>query len=411
MTPAIKIESISKKYLIAQNEPYYKTLRETLTSIGSGKPRQEFWALRDITFSAERGETIGIIGENGAGKTTLLKILSKITKPTSGKGRINGRVASLLEVGTGFHPELTGRENIYLNGVILGLKKKEIDINFEKIVEFAGIQRFLSTPLKHYSTGMWARLAFSVAAHLEPEILLIDEVLSVGDAEFQRKSLAKMDDLSGSGRTVIFVSHNMPAVRKLCKRCIWLKDGQIKKSGDVNEVINEYLSGYTETLTGTADLTDLKTRKGNLNAKLEKIVLSDQYGKVTGTFRIKDDIKINLFFEAYEKLRNVKIVVTIHESTGENVTTIFDSDSGFGLTQVEGKNHVSLILRDIRFCPGTYHISVALMSEILSYTVDYYDDIDYAISFRVENHFISDRNLTRQSGLLLMTPEWQIHKL
>ncbi len=411
MTPAIKIESISKKYLIGQNEPYYKTLRETLTSIGSGKPRQEFWALRDITFSAERGETIGIIGENGAGKTTLLKILSKITKPTSGKGRINGRVASLLEVGTGFHPELTGRENIYLNGVILGLKKKEIDINFEKIVEFAGIQRFLSTPLKHYSTGMCARLAFSVAAHLEPEILLIDEVLSVGDAEFQRKSLAKMDDLSGSGRTVIFVSHNMPAVRKLCKRCIWLKDGQIKKSGEVNEVINEYLSGYTETMTGTADLTDLKTRKGNLNAKLEKIVLSDQYGKVTGTFRIKDDIKINLFFDAYEKLRNVKIVVTIHESTGENVTTIFDSDSGFGLTQVEGKNHVSLILRDIRFCPGTYHISVTLMSEILSYTVDYYDDIDYAISFRVENHFISDRNLTRQSGLLLMTPEWQIHKL
>jgi len=411
MTPAINIESISKKYYITPNEPYYKTLRESIISIGSGKKKQEFWALRDITFSAEKGETVGIIGENGAGKTTLLKILSKITKPTGGKGRINGRVASLLEVGTGFHPELTGRENIYLNGVILGLKKKEIDINFEKIVEFAGISRFLDTSIKHYSTGMWARLAFSVAAHLEPEILLIDEVLSVGDAEFQRKSLAKMDDLSGSGRTVVFVSHNMPAVRKLCKRCIWLKDGQIKKSGEVNEVINEYLSGYTETMTGTADLTDLETRKGNLNAKFEKIVLSDQYGKITGTFRIKDDIRINLFFEAYEKLRNVKIVVTIHESTGENVTTIFDSDSGFGLTQVEGKNHVSLILRDIRFCPGTYHITVALMSEILSYTVDYYDDIDYAISFRVENHFISDRNLTRQSGLLLMTPEWQIHNL
>jgi len=411
MTPAINIESISKKYYITPNEPYYKTLRESIISIGSGKKKQEFWALRDITFSAEKGETVGIIGENGAGKTTLLKILSKITKPTGGKGRINGRVASLLEVGTGFHPELTGRENIYLNGVILGLKKKEIDINFEKIVEFAGISRFLDTSIKHYSTGMWARLAFSVAAHLEPEILLIDEVLSVGDAEFQRKSLAKMDDLSGSGRTVIFVSHNMPAVRKLCKRCIWLKDGLIKKSGEVNEVINEYLSGYTETMTGTADLTDLETRKGNLNAKFEKIVLSDQYGKITGTFRIKDDIRINLFFEAYEKLRNVKIVVTIHESTGENVTTIFDSDSGFGLTQVEGKNHVSLILRDIRFCPGTYHITVALMSEILSYTVDYYDDIDYAISFRVENHFISDRNLTRQSGLLLMTPEWHIHKL
>lgn len=411
MTPAIKIESISKKYYITQNEPYYSTLRETLTSFGSGKEKKEFWALRDITFSAEKGETIGIIGENGAGKTTLLKILSKITKPTSGKGRINGRVASLLEVGTGFHPELTGIENIYLNGVILGLRKKEIDKNFDKIVEFAGIDRFLNTPLKHYSTGMWARLAFSVAAHLDPEILLIDEVLSVGDAEFQRKSLAKMDDLSGSGRTVIFVSHNMPAVRKLCKKCIYLKEGRIIKSGDVNEVINEYLSGYTEVMTGEADLTDLKARSGNLNAKLVRIELKDQYDRITGKFRIKDDMKINLFFEAFEKLRNVKIVLRIFESTGEAVTTIYDSDSGFGMTRVEGKNHVSLTLKDIRFCPGVYHISVTLMSEVLSYTVDYYDDIDYAISFRVENQFISDRNLTRQYGLLLLTPEWQIHKI
>ena len=408
MTPAINIESISKKYYITPNEPYYKTLRESLSSFGSGKKKKEFWALRDISFSAETGETIGIIGENGAGKTTLLKILSKITKPTSGKGRINGRVASLLEVGTGFHPELTGRENIYLNGVILGLKKKEIDKSFENIVDFAGLSKFLNTPLKHYSTGMWARLAFSVAAHLEREILLIDEVLSVGDAEFQKKSLAKMDDLSGSGRTIIFVSHNMPAVRKLCKRCIYLKEGQIKRSGEVNEVINEYLSGYTETMTGIADLTDLKARNGNLKAKLGRIELRDQFERITGTFRIKDDMKIDLFFEAFEKLRNVRIVLSIVESSGEIVSTIYDSDSGFGLTHVEGKKHVSLTLKDLRFCPGDYHLSVTLMSEILSYTVEYYDDIDYAVSFRIENHLISDRNLTRQSGLILMTPEWQI---
>ncbi len=408
MTPAINIESISKKYYITPNEPYYKTLRESLSSFGSGKKKKEFWALRDISFSAETGETIGIIGENGAGKTTLLKILSKITKPTSGKGRINGRVASLLEVGTGFHPELTGRENIYLNGVILGLKKKEIDKSFENIVDFAGLSKFLNTPLKHYSTGMWARLAFSVAAHLEREILLIDEVLSVGDAEFQKKSLAKMDDLSGSGRTIIFVSHNMPAVRKLCKRCIYLKEGQIKRSGEVNEVINEYLSGYTETMTGIADLTDLKARNGNLKAKLGRIELRDQFERITGTFRIKDDMKIDLFFEAFEKLRNVRIVLSIVESSGEIASTIYDSDSGFGLTHVEGKKHVSLTLKDLRFCPGDYHLSVTLMSEILSYTVEYYDDIDYAVSFRIENHLISDRNLTRQSGLILMTPEWQI---
>jgi lipopolysaccharide transport system ATP-binding protein len=207
MTPIIEIESVSKKYNISRNVALYRTLRESLTSFVSLKNRIEFWALRDITFNMEPGETMGIIGENGAGKTTLLKILSKITKPTSGRGIIHGRVASLLEVGTGFHPELTGRENIYLNGVILGLKKKEIDRNFERIVEFAGVRNYLNTPVKHYSTGMWARLAFSVAAHLEPEILLIDEVLSVGDAEFQKKSLSKMNELSKDGRTVVQQMH------------------------------------------------------------------------------------------------------------------------------------------------------------------------------------------------------------
>jgi lipopolysaccharide transport system ATP-binding protein len=409
MTQVIKLDSISKKYYISQNEPYYKTLRESLSSIGSVKKREEFWALRDISLSAESGDTIGIIGENGAGKTTLLKILSKITRPTKGCGRIEGRVASLLEVGTGFHPELTGRENIYLNGVILGLKKKEIDRNFEEIVEFAGIGNFLDTQIKYFSTGMWARLAFSVAAHLEPEILLIDEVLSVGDAEFQRKSLAKMDDLSGSGRTVVFVSHNMPAVRKLCKRCIYLKEGQIKKSGETDEVINEYLSGFSDSITGVTVLTDLKTRKGNLKARFSRIELRNQDDRITGTFRIRDDLNINLFFEAFEKIRNLKIIVTILETTGDTVTTIFDSDSGFSMTNVEGKRHVSLSLKDIRLIPGVYYLSVTLMSEIFNYKVDYYDDIDYAASFRIENHIISNRNLSRQSGLILMTPDWEIH--
>jgi lipopolysaccharide transport system ATP-binding protein len=409
MTQVIKLDSISKKYYISQNEPYYKTLRESLSSIGSFRKREEFWALREISLSAESGDTIGIIGENGAGKTTLLKILSKITRPTSGYGRIDGRVASLLEVGTGFHPELTGRENIYLNGVILGLKKKEIDRNFEAIVEFAGIGNFLNTQIKHFSTGMWARLAFSVAAHLEPEILLIDEVLSVGDAEFQRKSLAKMDDLSVSGRTVVFVSHNMPAVRKLCKRCIYLKEGQIKKSGETDEVINDYLSGFSDSITGVTVLTDLKTRKGNLKAKFSRIELRNQDDRITGTFRIRDDLNINLFFEAFEKIRNLKIIVTILESTGDTVTTIFDSDSGFGMANIEGKKHVSVSLKDIRLIPGVYYLSVTLMSEIFNYTVDYYDDIDYAASFRIENHIISERNLSRQSGLILMTPDWDIH--
>jgi lipopolysaccharide transport system ATP-binding protein len=409
MTPIIEIESVSKKYFISQNSAYYKTLRESLSSFAFNRPKRQFWALRDITFSVNPGETLGVIGKNGAGKTTLLKILSKITRPTSGKGKINGRVASLLEVGTGFHPELTGKENIYLNGVILGLKKKEIDKNFEKIVEFAGVSDFLNTPIKHYSSGMWARLAFSVAAHLDPEILLIDEVLSVGDAEFQKRSLAKMNDLSVSGRTVIFVSHNMPAVRKLCKKCIYLSEGQIKKTGEVNEVIDEYLAEYKDNRIGTIDLTHFKNRKGSQKVKLRKIELRNQNNHITGIFLLKDDLYIHLFFEAFEHFRKVKIVVEILESTGETICLIYDSDSGFELINVFGETHISLTIKDIRFCPGRYYITVSLVSEILNYKYDSYDEIDHAISFDVENRII-DRNLTRRAGLLLLTPEWQIYQ-
>jgi lipopolysaccharide transport system ATP-binding protein len=410
MTPIIEIESISKKYYISGRSASYNTLRDTISSLGTRVAKEEFWALRDITFSMNQGEIMGIIGRNGAGKTTLLKILAKITRPTSGKGRINGRVASLLEVGTGFHHELTGRENIYLNGIILGLKKKEIDKNFERIVEFAGIGEFLNTPLKHYSTGMWARLAFSVAAHLEPEILLIDEVLSVGDTEFQKRSLEKMNDLSKSGRTVIFVSHNMPAVRNLCKECIYLHEGRIKNKGNVNEVIEDYMSGYNQNTSGISELSQVKTRKGSQIVKLKKIELRDQSDQVTGSFLLKDDLSIHLFFEAYKLMRKVKVIVEIRDSAGETICNMYDTDSGFSLTNVEGNNHISLLIKDIRFCPGRYSISVSLISEILNYKLDYYDEIEYAISFDIENQIISDRSLNRRSGMLILTPEWQVHQ-
>jgi len=409
MTPIIEIESVSKKYYIPQNSVHYKTLRESLTSFAFLKAKNEFWALRDITFSMNPGETMGVIGKNGAGKTTLLKILSKITRPTYGKGKINGRVASLLEVGTGFHPELTGKENIYLNGVILGLKKKEIDRNFEGIVEFAGIKDFLNTPIKHYSTGMWARLAFSVAAHLEPEILLIDEVLSVGDAEFQKKSLTKMNDLSKGGRTVVFVSHNMPAIRQLCSRCMYISDGKISKIGNVNDVINTYLSLNKRDNKGTVDLANWVARKGSQKVKLLKIELRNQNDRITGTFLLKDELHINLFLQSFEHRRSVKIVVELLNDYGERICSMYDSDSGFSLNDVFGEIHVSLVLKDIRFYPGRYHISVSVISEILNYKYDSFDELENAISFDVENQLISDRALTRSDGLLLLTPEWHNH--
>jgi lipopolysaccharide transport system ATP-binding protein len=409
MKPVIEIESISKKFLIPASSQGYQTLRESLTSLDFLRKKREFWALRDISFSMEQGETMGVIGNNGAGKTTLLKILSRITKPTSGKGRINARVASLLEVGTGFHPELTGRENIYLNGVILGLKKREIDRHFDEIVEFAGVKEFLNTPIKHYSTGMWARLAFSVAAHLDPEILLVDEVLSVGDAEFQKKSLVKMNDLSKNGRTVIFVSHNLAAVRQLCSRCMLISQGEITSIGNVNDVITEYTSFRDGDSPGTTDLTLISERKGSGIVRLTRIELRNSDEQVKGTFLMRDDLHIHLWLEAPVKVRNVKIVVDILNSFGETITSMFDSDSGFGLIEVEGSEHISITINDIRFYPGKYNISVSVISQILNHKYESFDEIENAITFDVENQLVN-RNLTRRTGLLFLTPDWQIHK-
>jgi lipopolysaccharide transport system ATP-binding protein len=258
---AIKVEGLSKLYKIGVRQNGYKTLRETIMSAFSSKlqaprsllkssppaprslppsPDGYVWALKDVSFEVKRGEVIGIIGRNGAGKSTLLKILSRITEPTEGYAEIRGRVGSLLEVGTGFHPELTGRENIYLNGAILGMKKEEIERKFDEIVAFAEIEKFLETPVKHYSSGMYVRLAFGVAAHLDPEILLVDEVLAVGDATFQKKCLGKMGDVAKGGRTVIFVSHQMNQIRRLCDKCILLKDGLLKTFRDTAEAVSAY---------------------------------------------------------------------------------------------------------------------------------------------------------------------------
>lgn len=245
MKPILEIQNIGKKFMINHEQQPYLSLRDKLTGIfKSGIPKEEFWALKDVSFDVFPGESVGIIGKNGAGKSTLLKILSKITPPTRGKIISRGRIASLLEVGTGFHPELSGRENVLMNGSILGMRKVEILKNFDAIVDFAGVDRFIDTPLKHYSSGMQLRLAFAVAAFLENEILIIDEVLAVGDAEFQKKCLGKMQDISqNEGKTVVFVSHDLNAVNKLCDNSIILQNGSVTSYGITNEIISEYIHG------------------------------------------------------------------------------------------------------------------------------------------------------------------------
>src|ERR671936_1781491 len=243
---AVYVENVGKRYRLGQLQAGYRLLTEVITdrvrSLGRREARPEFWALRDIGFEVRAGETFGIIGHNGAGKSTLLKILSRVTPPTTGVVRLQGRVGALLEVGSGFHQELTGRENVYLNGAILGMRRKEIASKFDEIVEFAEVQQFIDTPVKRYSSGMYLRLAFAVAAHLEPEILIVDEVLAVGDAAFQRKCLGKMGEVSGEGRTVLLVSHNMSAITSLATSCLWLDAGRIRELGRPPDVVAAYLS-------------------------------------------------------------------------------------------------------------------------------------------------------------------------
>src|SRR5688500_12220128 len=262
-SPSIRVERLSKQYRVGRSELQNNTIRDVIShSFRAGADavrsmfnrghaislgREWFWALSDVAFEVPAGQVVGIVGANGAGKSTLLKVLSKITEPTTGRVEIRGRVGSLIEVGTGFHSELTGRENTYLNGAILGMRRAEIDKKFDEIVAFSEIEAFLDTPVKHYSTGMYMRLAFSVAAHLDPEVLIVDEVLAVGDVRFQRKCLRKMREVGESGRTVIFVSHDMQSITRLCRRAIWLKDGELRADGEATRVVGEYLHEQSQT--------------------------------------------------------------------------------------------------------------------------------------------------------------------
>ena len=310
---ALRVEDLSKQYRIGSSREAYKTLRDTFTDVVMSSFRrvgkllhgrsgrapelgETFWALKDISFEIKRGEVVGIIGYNGAGKSTLLKILSRITEPTEGYADIYGRVGSLLEVGTGFHPELTGRENIYLNGAILGMKRMEITRKFDEIVAFAEIERFIDTPVKHYSSGMYMRLAFAVAAHLEPEILLVDEVLAVGDARFQKKCLNKMQDAGQQGRTVLFVSHNMPAITRLCERAILLEGGRVLQDGPSHRVVSTYLNSQVGTMA-VREWTDPAKAPGGELARLRSVRVRTEAGQITDVVDIRQSIGIDMEYD------------------------------------------------------------------------------------------------------------------
>jgi lipopolysaccharide transport system ATP-binding protein len=326
---AIRIEDLSKEYRIGAKQEGYKTLRDTLANAfvapfrragnllrGQATAAAELngtiWALKDISFDVKRGEVVGIIGRNGAGKSTLLKMLSRTTEPTAGYAEIHGRVGSLLEVGIGFHPELTGRENIYLNGAILGMRRAEIERKFDEIIAFAEVEKFIDTPVKHYSSGMYLRLAFAVAAHLEPEILLVDEVLAVGDASFQKKCLGKMGDVAKQGRTVLFVSHNMPAVSSLCHRTIWLDSGQMRQVGPTNSVISDYMSfGQKRAATNVGERTD---RAGSGKLRFTELSLLDNTGVAVDFLVSGQEAIFAIRYASIEDKRLQNVIVAIRVS-------------------------------------------------------------------------------------------------
>jgi len=376
----ISIENLGKKYRVTHlsDRSRYRSLRDVIAN-GSkglvrrmftrgGPPRrtvEDFWALRDVSFEIKQGESIGIVGRNGAGKSTLLKVLSRITEPTEGRVRLRGRVASLLEVGTGFHPELTGRENVFLNGAILGMSKVEIRRKFDEIVTFAEVEKFLDTPVKHYSSGMYVRLAFSVAAHMEPEILVVDEVLAVGDSAFQKKCLGKMDNISGQGRTVLFVSHNMAVVQRLCSKTAVLSGGRLAYYGDTEQAVQLYLSsmGASSSSVDIAESQHHSTYNGVRVIQLTNMTLANARNN-DFSVRWREPIHLRFTLRTNEQRNNVVFGLNLTSAEGVCLFAVHSTDLGEAPHDLAPGEHVLDVHLDNPFVAGTYTISLGAHSAI-----------------------------------------------
>jgi len=394
MEPVISVENLSKKYIIGhQKQAGYTNLRDVLTDGAkrfthklihpfdapiNDPTHEEFWALKDVSFDIQQGDRVGIIGRNGAGKSTLLKILSRITEPTSGRVSIKGRVASLLEVGTGFHPELTGRENIYLNGAILGMSKVEIKKKFDEIVAFAEVEKFLDTPVKRYSSGMYVRLAFAVAAHLEPEILIVDEVLAVGDAQFQKKCMGKMEEVGKDGRTVIFVSHNLGAVGELCTKGILLANGKVVAEGKISDVTEQYIFSANESSVGEICWSG-ESMPGDADLKLKRVSVM-QANNVKRVVQDDNCIDIEIEMLSYRDLAGVAIGLVISNSKGDVVLHTQSNINGIAKPISKGNKIIKFTLPSLLLAAGNYSVNVgAFIPNVHAYFYEH--DIT---SFQVE---------------------------
>ena len=422
---AIRVENLSKAYqlgdfgtgsLTRDIERWWALMRgkeDPFLKIGETNDRTSkgesdiVWSLKDINFDIKEGDAVGIIGRNGAGKSTLLKVLSRVTSPSTGNIKVKGRIASLLEVGTGFHPELTGGENIYLNGAIMGMSKREIKKKFDEIVDFAGVERYIDTPVKRYSSGMYVRLAFAVAAHLESEILIVDEVLAVGDAEFQKKCLGKMGDVSkGEGRTVLFVSHNMGSINQLCNNAILLNNGTVVDYDVVSNITPQYFN-FGKNNDSAIDLTESK-RGGNGLCRFTSVELKrNNESPATREFSIGDDLNV-IFRIKYKDGVPIplKLSVELKSSEGLKLANMIDVDSNFQTSFLPNESSLQVKLKDLRLYPDTYYLSLYVGD---TSSMEVYDYLEDCISFNiVDGGDLTSRPLPRAAGLLFFTPEWTV---
>jgi lipopolysaccharide transport system ATP-binding protein len=403
MKPIIEVRNLSKKFIIDHERQAYLSLGEKFKSVFSGKrTKEEFWALTNVDFKVERGETIGIIGKNGAGKSTILKILSKITPPTSGSIITRGRIASLLEVGTGFHPELTGRENIYLNGSILGMKRKEIGMKFDEIVDFSGVEKFLDTPLKRYSSGMQLRLAFAVAAFLEPEILVIDEVLAVGDMEFQKKCLRQMETVSKSGRTILFVSHNMAAVKRLCSKGVLLREGKVDYIGTVNSAIDKYSSIFDDIQTSFD--VDFKL-SNDVPGFAYRIEIENEQGQPFNNFSVGQPWQVRVFYKMISKTPGVIVALGILTNEDLGLRTSWSTPQDLEV----GEYEAVFTEKCLWLGSGSYKLIIGLSSRMVPF--QYMENVAV---LRISDEVVADVSnikFTKGVGIVLNPMEIQINKI
>lgn len=419
---AIRVEGLSKQYRLGQRESY-KVLREGLTeamatpfrllasavrpsgngtqAVGASREPEHLWALNDVSFEVKRGEVVGVIGRNGAGKSTLLKLLARVTEPTRGWAEIHGRVGSLLEVGTGFHPELTGRENIFLNGTMLGMSRREIQRKFDDIVTFAEVARFIDTPVKRYSSGMYVRLAFAVAAHMEPEILLVDEVLAVGDAAFQRKCLGKMEDVSKTGRTILFVSHNMGAISRLCRRCLLLSEGSLRTVGETEQVVATYLASTFER-TAARDFSEDPAKP----VQIRTLRLLNHEGELTTELDVQQPFTTRIEYDVRDASRSFNLAWMLAKADGTRVCESTDRDARAGqfLPHEPGRYVATVQFPGGILNTGTYVIRVGVSARN-DRTLDH--QYGFQITLHDRGTFVSTLGKQRL-GLLLMNLPWDI---